>query len=207
MEVLWNSGEEERSEDLPTQPTVSSLVRRIAALESSIHRHSSSSSSQSLRHAAARTIQTHFRAFLVRRSRTLRQLKNLASIKSTLNILKSCVSENTGFDYEAISQKATCLLLKLDCIQFDVEEGKDIEKPRISIVEKHGISQNRSGGLVKQRGGIQTKAKKSVRFAENGKVYRVLRRIQESVSNADCDDFIEGDISVDVERELKDYPQ
>ncbi|KAL2504996.1 BAG family molecular chaperone regulator 8 [Abeliophyllum distichum] len=283
-------------EEQPTHPTVSSLVRRIAALESSLHRHSSSSSSQYLRHAAARTIQTHFRAFLVRRSRTLRQLKNLASIKSTLNILKSSVSENTGFDYEALSQKATCLLLKLDCIQgddpmirdgkrtinrelikfldfidgfcgkrreissrvvknvrcrgnninsrvlqsdgkmgnvdsgvvgsvnveklrglvekidklstkFDVDEWKVIEKPRISIVEKNGISQNRSGGLVKQHGGIQTKAKKSVSFAENGKVYRVLRRIQESVSNADCDSFVDGDISVDVERELEDYPQ
>ncbi|KAL2252392.1 UNVERIFIED_CONTAM: BAG family molecular chaperone regulator 8, chloroplastic [Sesamum indicum] len=101
-----------------THPRVSSLLHRIAALESSLRRRSSqTSSSQSLRDAAARTIQTHFRAFLVRRSRTLRQLKELASIKSTLGILKSSVSERTQFDYDAIYRKAMNLLLKLDTIQ------------------------------------------------------------------------------------------
>ncbi|KAK4409843.1 BAG family molecular chaperone regulator 8, chloroplastic [Sesamum angolense] len=101
-----------------TQPTVSSLLRRIAALESSLRRRSSqTSSSQSLRDVAARTIQTHFRAFLVRRSRALRQLKELASIKSILGILKSSVSERTHFDFDAIYRKAMNLLLKLDTIQ------------------------------------------------------------------------------------------
>ncbi|KAK4426224.1 BAG family molecular chaperone regulator 8, chloroplastic [Sesamum alatum] len=100
------------------QPTVSSLLRRIAALESALRRRSSqTSSSRSLRDAAARTIQTHFRAFLLRRSRTLRQLKELASIKSTLGILKSSVSERSHFDYDAIYRKAMNLLLKLDTIQ------------------------------------------------------------------------------------------
>ncbi|CAI9777414.1 unnamed protein product [Fraxinus pennsylvanica] len=275
-------------EEQPIHPTISSLLRRVVALESSFRRRSFSSSSQSLRHAAARTIQTHFRAFLVRRSRTLRELKNLSSIKSTLNILKSSVSENTDFDYEVLSQKAMCLLLKLDCIQgddpmirdgkmsinrelinfldfidgfcgkrkevssgvvknvryrknnnksrvlqgdgkmsnvdcgivgsvnveklrglvekieklstmFDVKEGKVIENPR------HGILQNRSGYL-KQHGGSQTKAKKNVSFAENGNIYRTLKRIQESISNADCNAFIDGDVSVGVETELEDYP-
>ncbi|KAL3525871.1 hypothetical protein ACH5RR_014243 [Cinchona calisaya] len=96
-------------------PVVSSLLRRIAALESSL-RHHSSSHSHSLLGAAARTIQTHFRAFLVRRSRTLRQLKNLASVKSTLHILKSSVSQNPHFDPQSVSRKVLKLLLKLDSI-------------------------------------------------------------------------------------------
>lgn len=99
-----------------SQPVISSLSRRIAALESSL-RHHAASRSQSLRDAAARTIQTYFRAFLVRRSRTLRQLKDLASIKSAINVLKSSVSDNNPLDPLALSRKALHLLLKLDSIQ------------------------------------------------------------------------------------------
>lgn len=109
-----------------SEPIVSSLLHRIAALESSLRRQSSSHS-QSLRDAAARTIQIHFRAFLVRRSKTLRQLKDLASIKSTINVLKSSVSDNTSFDPLALSHRALHLLLKLDSIQGDdpmIRDGK-----------------------------------------------------------------------------------
>ncbi|KAL6954708.1 hypothetical protein U1Q18_041641 [Sarracenia purpurea var. burkii] len=103
-----------------TQPVVSSLLRRIAALESSLHHHydPNLAPSHSLRHAAARTIQTHFRAFLVRRSRTLRQLKDLASIKSTLNTLKKISSfDNAHLDSQDLYFRATDLLLKLNFIQ------------------------------------------------------------------------------------------
>ncbi|GFP90395.1 bag family molecular chaperone regulator 8 chloroplastic [Phtheirospermum japonicum] len=103
-----------------TQDTVSSLLRRIAALESALRRRASAtpfSSSQSLRDAAARTIQTHFRAFLLCRSITLRQLKDLAAIKSTLGFLKSSVSEKTHLDYDVVYHEAMNLLLKLDSIQ------------------------------------------------------------------------------------------
>ncbi|XP_071913183.1 BAG family molecular chaperone regulator 8, chloroplastic-like [Coffea arabica] len=99
-----------------THPIVCSLLRRIAALESSL-RHHSSSHSHSLRDSAARIIQTHFRAFLVRRSRTLRQLKDLASIKSTFNTLKSSVSKNPHLDPQLLFRKALGLLFKLDSVQ------------------------------------------------------------------------------------------
>ncbi|XP_073292572.1 BAG family molecular chaperone regulator 8, chloroplastic-like [Primulina huaijiensis] len=99
-------------------PTVSSLLSRIVSLESALHRRSSPfSSSHSLRDAAACTIQTHFRAFLLRRSRTLRQLKDLASIKSTLGLLKSSVYEKTHFDHGILYDKAMDLLLKLESVQ------------------------------------------------------------------------------------------
>ena len=62
-------------------------------------------------------IQTHFCVFLVRRSRTLRNLKGLALIKSTFNSLKWSISSETHFDFDALSQKAMELLLKLDTIQ------------------------------------------------------------------------------------------
>ncbi|KAK2663329.1 hypothetical protein Ddye_001903, partial [Dipteronia dyeriana] len=80
----------------------------------STHNHYSSSS---LRNAAARVIQIHFRVFLVRRSRTLRQLKDLAIIKSRFNSLKLSISKKTQLDFQIVSQRATDLLLKLDSIQ------------------------------------------------------------------------------------------
>ncbi|KAL8038556.1 hypothetical protein ABFS82_11G120000 [Erythranthe guttata] len=105
-------------EEIRTYPAVSSLLRRIAALESALGRRSSHSSSfHSLRDAAARTIQTHFRSFLLRRSVTLRHLKDLASIKSTLGILKSSISEKSLFNYDVVYHKAMDLLLKLDTIK------------------------------------------------------------------------------------------
>ncbi|KAL6143566.1 hypothetical protein ACLB2K_054261 [Fragaria x ananassa] len=103
------------------QQQLHSLLSRIEALEASLHHHSSnrsrSSDSYSLRDYAARVIQTHFRAFLVRRSRTLRQLKDLAFIKSSFASLKSSVSNQTHFDFHSVSQKALALLIKLDSIQ------------------------------------------------------------------------------------------
>ena len=101
---------------------LSSFVSRINALESSLQRFSKTSNfcsypSCSLKDAAARVIQNHFRAFLVHRSRTLRQLKDLAFIKSRLNSLKLSISNKTHFDCEAVSKKAMDLLLKLDSFQ------------------------------------------------------------------------------------------
>ncbi|XP_047334804.1 BAG family molecular chaperone regulator 8, chloroplastic [Impatiens glandulifera] len=101
-----------------THPSVSSLIRRIAALESSLLRHRLSSAPVwNLRDIAARTIQTHFRAFLARRSRTLSQLKELASIKSALHSLKDSTSGNAQFDPKLISRKSMALLQKLESIQ------------------------------------------------------------------------------------------
>ncbi|KAM2993714.1 hypothetical protein FF2_045777 [Malus domestica] len=99
-----------------------SLLSRIEALEAFLHHYSSSHHShspysRSLRDSAARVIQTHFRAFLVRRSQTLRQLKDLAFIKSAFTFLKSSISSETHLDFHAISQKSINLLLKLDSIQ------------------------------------------------------------------------------------------
>ncbi|KAG8384639.1 hypothetical protein BUALT_Bualt04G0138800 [Buddleja alternifolia] len=276
--VHYHSFQEER----PNHPTVSSLLRRIAALESALGRRSSSTS---LRDAAARTIQTYFRAFLLRRSRTLRQLKDLAFIKSKLSALKSSVSEQTHFDYDVVYRRAMDLLRRLDSIQggdpmirdgkssirrelnnffdfidgfyserrrissgvkvryertnvkskvpimerkmsnvkcgdlkrenmqklrglveridklaeeLDEEESEVIESP-IIITRKQNVAGNVSGVMVKHHGGAQPKVKKSVSFAEDGKVYRLLRRNRELVLDEDCDDNL-----VDTERELVD---
>ncbi|KAL0310221.1 UNVERIFIED_CONTAM: BAG family molecular chaperone regulator 8, chloroplastic [Sesamum calycinum] len=207
-----------------TQPTVSSLLRRIAALESSLRRRSSqTSSSQSLRYAAARTIQTHFRAFLVRRSRTLRQLKELASIKSTLGILKSSVSERTHFDFDAIYRKAMNLLLKLDTIQgFCVERrvlasgvnlryrGNDL-KSRVSSPQRKldnvkcgdlkRVNVEKLRGLVER---IDKLAEELDEQQENGKVYRVTRRNHKPFLEEYCDGSIDRDNLVDEEKELED---
>ncbi|CAN0918430.1 BAG family molecular chaperone regulator 8, chloroplastic [Linum grandiflorum] len=102
----------------PTQFLVSSLLQRLDALESSLRQLSSTSVDEyPLRNAAARVIQSHFRAFLVRRSRNLRQLKVLASLKSAFNSLRSSISGKTSFNFELVSEKAMDLLLKVDSIQ------------------------------------------------------------------------------------------
>ncbi|XP_044467512.1 BAG family molecular chaperone regulator 8, chloroplastic [Mangifera indica] len=107
---------------------LSSLISRIDALETSLQNFSLSSatynryssfSSCSLRDAAARVIQTHFRVFLVRRSRTLRQLKELALIKSSFNSLQLSVSKKNHLDFLLVSRRAMDLLRKLDSIQGD----------------------------------------------------------------------------------------
>ncbi|KAF5735581.1 BAG family molecular chaperone regulator 8 chloroplastic [Tripterygium wilfordii] len=104
-----------------TQSILSSLLDRINVLESSLHQFCISgfhhAPSSPVRYAAARVIQVHFRAFLVRRSRTLRQLKELAFIKSSVNSLKSSVSNEAHFNVEVVYRKAMDLLLKLDSIQ------------------------------------------------------------------------------------------
>ncbi|KAL3844620.1 hypothetical protein ACJIZ3_002023 [Penstemon smallii] len=259
-------------EEKQTHPTVSSLILRISALESALRRRSSSSSSfpHSLRDAAARTIQTHFRAFLLRRSRTLRQLKELSSIKLTLSIIKSSVSEKTHFDCNVVYGKAMALLRKLDTIQggdpmvrdgkssisreinkfldfiggflverrelssrvnvrygrnnmkyrvlgnerkmgnvkygglervnedklkgllkkidkledvLEEEESEVIESP---VIRKHIVN----GGLAKLHGRVQPTVKKSVSFADDGKVYKFLRKNREPFLDEDCGDDI-----------------
>ncbi|XP_014497048.1 BAG family molecular chaperone regulator 8, chloroplastic [Vigna radiata var. radiata] len=96
-----------------THSAISSLLHRIESLESSLNHYTR----HSLRHTAATVIQTHFRSFLARRSRTLTQLKHLASIKSTFNALKSSCSSHGHVDFAALSLKAMNLLLELDSIE------------------------------------------------------------------------------------------
>ncbi|KAL7094674.1 hypothetical protein ACP275_11G118400 [Erythranthe tilingii] len=267
-------------EEIRTYPAVSSLLRRIAALESALGRRSSSTSAHSLRDAAARTIQTHFRSFLLRRSVTLRHLKDLASIKSTLGILKSSISEKPLFNYDVVYHKAMDLLLKLDTIKggdpmirngkasvsrdlnrfFDFIDGVYVQRRGLSLSKgvnvksivsdsvrktdnvKHGgqkrvqmeklkalvsridklaeeldeeeeeqreviekpsnefTTRNRAG-LLKQRGGVHTKVQKNVSFAENGKIYRVLRKAREPILEDYCDESNDRDSSVDAEDE------
>ncbi|KAG9153779.1 hypothetical protein Leryth_005901 [Lithospermum erythrorhizon] len=107
----------EQQQQQHLQPIISSLLSRISALETSLKCYGSTSASHSLRDAAARTIQTHFRSFILHRSRTLGDLKNLASIKSTLNALKSSISRNGYVGHQALYAKATNLVLRLDSIQ------------------------------------------------------------------------------------------
>ncbi|CAN6337110.1 unnamed protein product [Urochloa humidicola] len=77
---------------------------------------------------AARTIQAHFRRFLARRSRTLRQLKELAVLRSKAATIRGSLSGRRGCaDPAAVSEAAMDLLLRLDAIQGGdpmIREGK-----------------------------------------------------------------------------------
>ncbi|KAK4417611.1 BAG family molecular chaperone regulator 8, chloroplastic [Sesamum alatum] len=172
-------------EERQTQPSIVSLLRRIAVLESALHSRGSSSS-HSLRDAAARTIQSHFRAFLLRRSRTLRQLKDLASIKSTLCNLKSSVSERTHFDYDVIYRKVVDLLLKLDTIQ-----GRDpmIRDGKSSIRRELNKFLDFIDGFSLERRVLSSRV--NVRYERNNVKHSVA-----NIGNVQCGDFR----SVNVEK-------
>ncbi|XP_050382364.1 BAG family molecular chaperone regulator 8, chloroplastic [Argentina anserina] len=150
--------------DILERQQLHSLVSRIEALEASLHHHSSnrsrSSDSYSLRDYAARVIQTHFRTFLVRRSRTLRQLKDLAFIKSSFASLKSSISNRTHFDFHSVSHKAMALLIKLDSVQCGdpiVRDGKrSISRDIVRFLEF-------IEGIVVKRQAICVKPVKNVR--------------------------------------------
>ncbi|KAJ9173221.1 hypothetical protein P3X46_016381 [Hevea brasiliensis] len=165
-------------DDKQTLSVLASLLQRINSLESSLHHFSTSSTSNnhchpsySLREAAARIIQTHFRAFLVRRSRTLSQLQDLAFIKSSLNSLKSSISNKTQFNCEVISHKAMDLLLKLDSIQGGdpmIRDGKSsISRDIVRFLEF-------VDGLAAKRNGCSYKPAKNVRSVRNGNKSRAL---------------------------------
>ncbi|XP_039139464.1 BAG family molecular chaperone regulator 8, chloroplastic [Dioscorea cayenensis subsp. rotundata] len=128
--------------DNKTQSLLLSLLRRVSALESQLPDLSrpppppppqpvvpaSAAPKLSLRDVAARTIQARFREFLVRRSRTLRHLKQLAALKSHAAALRSSLSGKVRVaDSERVSQRAMDLLLQLDSIQSSdlmIREGK-----------------------------------------------------------------------------------
>ncbi|XP_015962706.1 BAG family molecular chaperone regulator 8, chloroplastic [Arachis duranensis] len=159
--------------------SISSLIHRIESLESSLTHHSlssSSSSSLSLRHAAARVIQTHFRSYLVRRSRTLRDLKRLALIKSTFTSLESSLSHNTHFDFVALSHKVVNLLLQLDSI-----EGCD---PMI-VDGKRSISRDLVQFLDSIEGVAVKKHTRCVKAAKSG---RVSQRVNKPRDSGDDDE-------------------
>ncbi|KAH9623761.1 hypothetical protein KSS87_009041 [Heliosperma pusillum] len=130
----------------PTNPTsistnhtnpfnLSSLVHRIDNLESSLHHLSSKNHSLKkkngsfyVKEAAARVIQSHFRVFLVRRSRVLRQIKVLANVKSNLNRIKSKFSDHGFVDFDFVSHSAMDLLILVDSIQGEDQMIRDSKK-------------------------------------------------------------------------------
>ncbi|KAJ9147552.1 hypothetical protein P3X46_029702 [Hevea brasiliensis] len=159
------------ADDQQTQSVLSSLLQRINTLESSLHRFSTSSAlnyhshpSYSLREAAARVIQTHFRAFLVFRSRTLSQLQDIAFVKSSFHSLKSSISSKTHLNCDVISHKAMDLLLKLDSIQGGdptIREGKrSISRDIVRFLEF-------IDGLAAKRHGYSYEPAKKVSFVRN----------------------------------------
>ncbi|KAL7608554.1 hypothetical protein Lser_V15G12965 [Lactuca serriola] len=185
---------------LSVDSTVSSLIQRIAALESSLRRRKQSPGSSSLRNAAARTIQIHFRAFLVRRSVTLRHLKDLACIKSALNNLKASVSNKTHFDFHLLSRESMNLLIKLDAIQGSdpmIRDGKrSISRELIRFME-----------FIDE---ISTESRvisvKNIRFSKNGKQSVILQRehkIRASGSRALGDDRDERKSSENLRTQIK----
>ncbi|XP_028796587.1 LOW QUALITY PROTEIN: BAG family molecular chaperone regulator 8, chloroplastic [Neltuma alba] len=167
-----------RQHEQQSPSAIASLLCRIEALESSLHYFSSSSShgcrpslNYSLRDTAARVIQTHFRAFLVRRSRTLRQLKELGCIKSRFNALKSLLSNAAHVDYAALSREVMDLLLQLDsieCCDPMVRDGKG------SISRDLGHFLDSIEGVAVKKHLRLVKATKNARFGQNLDKSRVL---------------------------------
>lgn len=84
------------------------------------------------------------------------------------------------------------------------EESDSGESHDLFFTRNQVTSGCRSGILVKQNGGAHPKVTKNVRFAEIGKAYRVSRRNNKPLMEADCDDSIDDGNLDDAERQLED---
>ncbi|KAK9112126.1 hypothetical protein Scep_019645 [Stephania cephalantha] len=191
-----------------THLLITSLLHRIDALEASIPKikipavdsgfgDSREGSSLPLRDLAARTIQTHFRAFLARRSGALRSLKELAVIRSSLNALKaSAHSANTRLKSHALSLKSMDLLHRLHSIQDSdpmVRRGKrSISRELVRFLE----SLDRIP-MTKQVEVASSKVmKKNVSFVEPSRKSRVSVRTREPLSSEDVFDLNDDQIEL-----------
>ncbi|GMH27000.1 hypothetical protein Nepgr_028843 [Nepenthes gracilis] len=159
-------------EQFQTHSVLVSLLKRIDNLDSSFRRVSSSSSCNfSLRDVAARTIQTQYRAHLVRRSRDLRNLKELASIKSSLTHLKTSLSRQCHSDLETLSRKAADFLLKIDGIQSGDQTIRDSKR---SITQEIVRFLDSIDGVYLNRREHSSKSTKNSRLVRDDKRTRVL---------------------------------
>ncbi|KAI3963925.1 hypothetical protein MKX01_028369 [Papaver californicum] len=210
----------ENQEEKRTRSLLKNLHCRIDALESSLHHLSTSSSSSpsshshhnlpSLRDLAARIIQIHFRAFLVRRSRTLRYLKNLGFIKSSFNSLKSSLSTNNNnsqLNHSVLSQKAMDLLLKLDSVQGGdpmIRDGKrSISRDLVRFLEFiDSISVKRQQISSKTMKNVRTQTENNQEFRvcrDQGGSQKVLDKLNQRIQ--DCYRVIDDENDTDEEEE------
>ncbi|KAG8086079.1 hypothetical protein GUJ93_ZPchr0010g8145 [Zizania palustris] len=198
--------DEEEEEDAPPSPP----RRTRAAL--------------SARERAARTIQAHFRRVLVRRSRTLRQLKELAVLRSKAAALRGSLSGRRGAgDPAGISEATMNLLFHLDAIQGEdpmIREGKRAvsrELTRIlEFVDKVLVKEHEeiatSGTLDTNdyhegcNGAFAANApamnKKKVSFCNNGKV---LELHDEAEHGSDAEESSETSSSAEADERKRTY--
>ncbi|XP_074316810.1 uncharacterized protein LOC141653067 [Silene latifolia] len=154
---------------------LTSLVHRIDNLESSLLHLSSNNLNPSsskknasffVKDAAARVIQSHFRVFLVRRSRVLRQIKVLANVKSSLNRIKSKFSDHGFVDFDYLSHSAMDLLTLVDSIQGEDQMIRDSKK---SVTREIVQFLELIDGACVKRHQVMTRKIKATRLVRNDK--------------------------------------
>ncbi|CAK9162979.1 unnamed protein product [Ilex paraguariensis] len=90
--------------------------------------------------------------------------------------------------------------------QDDDENVMELENSKIFVNGKYGVSPNRRGVFVKRHGELEAKVRRSVNFAENGNVHRIISSSGEAgepVLIGDCNSS-DGSDSVDAERVFVD---
>ncbi|CAN6332437.1 unnamed protein product [Urochloa humidicola] len=144
---------------------------------------------------AARTIQAHFRRFLALRSRTLRQLKELAVLRSKAAAIRGSLSGRRGCaDPAAVSEAAMGLLFRLDAIQGGdpmIREGKRAVSRELTrilefvdkvLVKEHeqmamgdalDANEYHEGCSAAFIAGRPSVSKKKVSFSGNGQVHEL----------------------------------
>ncbi|CAL5095761.1 unnamed protein product [Urochloa decumbens] len=149
---------------------------------------------------AARTIQAHFRRFLARRSRTLRQLKELAVLRSKAAAIRGSLSGRRGCaDPAAVSEAAMGLLLRLDAIQGGdpmIREGKRAVSRELTrilefvdkvLVKEHeqmamgdalDANEYHEGCSAAFVAGRPSVSKKKVTFSGNGRVHELKEEME-----------------------------
>ncbi|GJN14904.1 hypothetical protein PR202_gb01780 [Eleusine coracana subsp. coracana] len=212
QELVENDGDDESESSPPSPPP---RVRR----QPPSRRPTRAGPPSSARDLAARTIQAHFRRFLARRSRTLRQLKELAVLRSKSAALRGSLSgRRGGADPAAVSEAAMALLFRLDAIQGGdpmIREGQRAVSRELTrilefvdkvLVKEHeqlpmgdngDYHEGCSAEFVSSRPAVN---KKKVSFSSNGRIHELNGETEEA------DEGSESSGSADESDEVKGTP-
>ncbi|EYU34621.1 hypothetical protein MIMGU_mgv1a011546mg [Erythranthe guttata] len=98
-------------------------------------------------------------------------------------------------------EKLKSLVSRIDKLAEELDEEEEEEQGEVIEKPSNGFTSRNRAGLLKQGGEVHPKVKKNVSFAENGKVYRVLRKACEPILEDYCDESNDRDGSVDAEDE------
>ncbi|KAL9152408.1 hypothetical protein ABFS82_11G120200 [Erythranthe guttata] len=137
--------------------------------------------------------------YLQRRGVSLSRGVNVKSVVS--DSVRKTDNVRHGGQKRVQMEKLKSLVSRIDKLAEELDEEEEEEQGEVIEKPSNGFTSRNRAGLLKQGGEVHPKVKKNVSFAENGKVYRVLRKACEPILEDYCDESNDRDGSVDAEDE------